>query len=209
MCYILYHASIQHVQLSLVVEKRLVGLHFKAKILNYRGSNWEERQPEEYFMEGLYAYFSPGILSAPAPLSHSLLRPSVLLEWCTFVHPVTSLPLFPHLFSLLSVPSSALPPPPSHSLNDFKWLQGKLFGVQVKFRHRPNSLSLYSPRLSRHVTVCPGILLPWDWPLCSKPRNSNGNSVPLWLGLWVDQMGCTIDVWHWTHLCLMPFSLNF
>lgn len=103
-----HRVSIQHAQLSLVVEKkRPVGLRFNAKILNYRGSSWEEREPEENFIEGLCAYFSPGILlSAPAPLS----QPLLLLEWCTFVHLVTSSPLFPDLFSLLSVSSSTPQP---------------------------------------------------------------------------------------------------
>lgn len=97
--------------IQLVVGKRrLVELHFNVKILNYSQTE-EGREPEEYFMEGFCLYFSLGIflsflstsfLSSTRPF----LCPSVLLEWCTSVHPATSLPLFPHLFSLLSVPSS-------------------------------------------------------------------------------------------------------
>lgn len=65
-----------------------------------------------------------------------------------------------------------LPPRPhtsSRSLKDFWWPRGKLLGVQVEFRRRPASLSLSSPRLSRHMKISHGFLLTWDQPGSSKP----------------------------------------
>lgn len=51
--------------------------------------------------------------------------------------------------SILSVvcpfPRPSLPPLSPHSLDGFKWPQGKLFGVQVEFRRRPGSPSLFYP----------------------------------------------------------------
>lgn len=90
--------------------------------------------------------------------------------------------------SILSVvcpfPRPSLPPLSPHSLDGFKWPQGKLFGVQVEFRRRPGSLSLFSPS-SRHVKVSPGFLLTQDQPRSSKPPEWQSWFSPLCLGLCV------------------------
>lgn len=124
------------------------------------------KEPEEYFKEGL-CYFIPPLASLSRSLSLRLVLclsslPYLFGMMHTFVHPVTSLPLFPS--SILSVVCPLLsrphtpptpPHPSSHSLDDFKWPRGKLFGVQVEFRRRPGSLSLFS--LSKPTRE----ILPW------------------------------------------------
>lgn len=86
--------------------------------------------------------------------SASHLQPShpLFLEWWPHAHAPPNLPnLSPR------------------SLKGFWWPRGKLLGVQVEFSRRPSSLSLSSPRLSRHMKISHGFLLTWDQPGGSKP----------------------------------------
>lgn len=148
------------------------------------------KEPEECFMEGSCAHASLGIflsVSLPLPRTLRVLSPVPRPFW-NDAHSFT----MPHLchsfliYSLccLSLPRPSLPPLSPHSLDDFKWPQGKLFGVQVEFRRRPGSLSLFSPS-SRHVKVSPGFLLTQDQPRSSKPPEWQSWFSPLCLGLCV------------------------
>lgn len=179
-------------------------------------------EPEEYFIKYFCAYSFLGIcLSSSSlclvlsplprsfwndahlfPLSH-LCHISLIYSLCCLSLPQPTYPTLP--------PSLPPPPPPSssHSLDDFKWPQGKLFGVQVEFRRRPGSLSLLS--LSKPTRES----LPWlplDMGSTSElkaPQNGNRNSVPWASGFVFDQMSCCLSVWHWARLCLMAFSFAF
>lgn len=98
----------------------------------YRGSGPASKRAWGVLHGSLVCLFLPWQLSLSLYPSFSsstcpLFRTPVVLEWCTFVHPVTSLPVFPHLFSLLSVPSPPPPPtprpnPPSHLFSLPRWL---------------------------------------------------------------------------------------
>ena len=96
----------------------------------------------------------------PSASSSRSLSPCLVLYLSSLLYPGPDAHLFtmPHLchsfliYSLCCLSLPHLPPdPPSlpplspHSLDDFKWPQGKLFGVQVEFRRRPGSISLFSP----------------------------------------------------------------
>lgn len=104
----------------------------------------EGRGPEEYFIKCLCAYSFLWYHSHVfIPLSHPLhpgpslchisatFPSSILSVVCPFLGP----PVSPSLSPSPYLPSF------SHSLDDFKWPQGKLFGVQVEFRRRPSSPS--------------------------------------------------------------------
>ena len=132
---------------SIELEKeRLVELHFYAKILNYRGSGAAGRRARGVF----HGVRIPPLASSSRSLSSSTcplfpyLSPIGMMHICPACHIFATLPS-----SILSVVCPFLtplpsPPPSPHSPDDFKWLQGKLFGVQVEFRRRPGSLSLFS-----------------------------------------------------------------
>lgn len=116
----------------------------------------QERELEEYFMEGLCAYYSLGIflipLSSACPLSlvpHSRWNDAHLFTLSHLCHSSLICSL-----SCLSLPQTHNPPSLPSSLDDFKWPQGKLFGVQVEFICRPGSL------------------LTWNFPLVSLDMGS-------------------------------------
>lgn len=105
---------------------------------------------------------------------------SISLKACVLTSPLASCSLPLHLF----LSFSCVPQP--------FWNDAHLFALS----HLCHSSLIYS-------LCCPSLPLPLPH------RNSNSNSVPCGLDFEFDQMGCRIDVWHWSHLCLMLFSFAF
>lgn len=140
--------SIEFIQL-VAEKKRLVELQFKCQSLDFikgQGSRWAS------------------VLIAPLASVSTTAMPLLVLYSSSFHVPQSVrndahlfLPSHPRssslIYSLCCVsPCSAPlnhPLSSSHSWDDFKWLQGKLFGVQVEFRRRPGTLSLFSLNLSK------------------------------------------------------------
>lgn len=147
----------------------------------------------------------------PLFLSHLPLFP--LFVWNdAHLFSVSHLSHFSLIYSLCCLSLLLHPAPTPFPLTPsltLKWPQGKLFEVQVEFRRRPSSLSLFLPSKPTHEN------LPWlpldmgsAWEL-KAPQNGNRNSVPCALGFVFDQMSCCVHIWHWAHLCLIEFSFAF
>lgn len=136
--------SIEFIQLA-AEKKRLVELHCKCQSLDFiKGQG----QGEPVCLL---------LLWHPSPLPLCLSSSSFHVPQSVRNDAHLFLPSHPRssslIYSLCCVsPCSAPlnhPLSSSHSWDDFKWLQGKLFGVQVEFRRRPGTPSLFSLHLSK------------------------------------------------------------